>query len=178
MKTNLTIASILSLLVIGGATQASVKDEIKALYQAKGINTSVSSTAAAAPEKIVRLKNGRAVNAAEWKIVLFMQGNCGYCQQFDPVLKALSQKTGIKVFPYTLDGRGDMSFPSVIPATQEVVKTFFEQLPVVTPSTFLINVNSLKTVPILQGATDESRFMRQLDHAFERILVGDNRDAN
>lgn len=177
MKPNLTIVGILLLLAIGCAPQASVKDEIKALYHAKGMNPSVPSTADA-PEKIVRLKNGREVNAAEWKIVLFMQGNCGYCQQFDPVLNTLSQKIGIKVFPYTLDGKSDVSFPSVIPATQAVVNTFFGQLPIVTPTTFLINVNTLKTVPILQGATDESSFMRQLDRAFERILVGDNRDAH
>lgn len=178
MKKTITILGMLIFLAINEGVQASVRDEMKALYHPKDVTMPIPLNGDIHPPQMFKLKNGKEINTTDWKIVLFMQGGCTYCQQFDPVLKTLSQKTGIKVFPYTLDGKSDTSFPTAIPATQEVVKTFFEHLPMVTPTTFLINVNSLKTVPILQGATDESRFMSQLDRALARILRGDPRNAD
>ncbi|HDQ6871783.1 TPA: conjugal transfer protein TraF, partial [Escherichia coli O128:H2] len=54
----------------------------------------------------------------DWKVVLFMQGHCPYCHQFDPVLKQLAQQYGFSVFPYTLDGQGDTAFPEALPLLQ------------------------------------------------------------
>ncbi len=48
----------------------------------------------ASPPRWFRLSNGRQVNLADWKVVLFMQGHCPYCHQFDPVLKQLAQQYG------------------------------------------------------------------------------------
>ncbi|WP_139498739.1 type-F conjugative transfer system pilin assembly thiol-disulfide isomerase TrbB, partial [Escherichia coli] len=103
------------------------------------------------------------INLADWKVVLFMQGHCPYCHQFDPVLKSLSARVGFGVMAYTIDGQGDASFPDALPAPPEVMKTFFPNLPVATPTTFLVNVNTLEAVPLLQGATDEQGFMARMD---------------
>ncbi len=105
------------------------------------------------------LSNGRQVNRADWKVVLFMQGHCPYCHQFDPVLKQLAQQYGFSVFPYTLDGQGDMAFPEALPVPPDVMQTFFPNIPVATPTTFLVNVNTLEALPLLQGATDAAGFM-------------------
>ncbi|MGK3404331.1 conjugal transfer protein TraF, partial [Escherichia coli] len=51
--------------------------------------------------------NASSVLTLTRKVVLFMQGHCPYCHQFDPVLKQLAQQYGFSVFPYTLDGQGD-----------------------------------------------------------------------
>lgn len=121
-----------------------------------------------------RLSNGRQINLADWKVVLFMQGHCPYCHQFDPVLKSLSARVGFGVMAYTIDGQGDASFPDALPAPPEVMKTFFPNLPVATPTTFLVNVNTLEALPLLQGATDEQGFMARMDTVLQMRGVGNN----
>ncbi len=135
------------------ATQASTMDEIKSLWHPQGARTSGSLPTSpedpevkplpAKPPVWYRLSNGRQINLADWKVVLFMQGHCPYCHQFDPVLKSLSARVGFGVMAYTIDGQGDASFPDALPAPPEVMKTFFPNLPVATPTTFLVNVNTL-----------------------------------
>ncbi|EOC2561951.1 type-F conjugative transfer system pilin assembly thiol-disulfide isomerase TrbB, partial [Escherichia coli] len=98
-----------------------------------------------------RLSNGRQVNLADWKVVLFMQGHCPYCHQFDPVLKQLAQQYGFSVFPYTLDGQGDTAFPEALPVPPDVMQTFFPNIPVATPITFLVNVNTLEALSITRS---------------------------
>lgn len=91
----------------------------------------------------------------DYQIVLFMQGRCHFCQQFDPQLAQLALQTGLKVFPYTLDGLGDASFPWAIPAPQTVIEAFYGVgQPVVTPATFLVNVNTLQAWPLAFGIAD------------------------
>ncbi|HDT6566877.1 TPA: type-F conjugative transfer system pilin assembly thiol-disulfide isomerase TrbB [Enterobacter cloacae] len=91
----------------------------------------------------------------DYQIVLFMQRRCHFCQQFDPQLAQLSLQTGLKVFPYTLDGLGDASFPRAIPAPQTVIEAFYGVgQPVVTPATFLVNVNTLQAWPLALGIAD------------------------
>ncbi len=92
-----------------------------------------------------------------------MQGHCPYCHQFDPVLKQLAQQYGFSVFSYTLDGQGDTAFPEALPVPPEVMQTFFPNIPVATPTTFLVNVNTLEALPLLQGATDAAGFMARVD---------------
>ncbi|MEY0604188.1 type-F conjugative transfer system pilin assembly thiol-disulfide isomerase TrbB, partial [Providencia huaxiensis] len=73
-------------------------------------------------------------------------------------------QTGFKVFAYTLDGQGDMAFPNAIPAPAEVVQTFFGAgMQVVTPSVFLVEVNTLRTYPLLQGLTDMQDVMNRIN---------------
>ncbi|EJX1088688.1 type-F conjugative transfer system pilin assembly thiol-disulfide isomerase TrbB, partial [Escherichia coli] len=36
-------------------------------------------------------------------------------------------------------------------------------IPVATPTTFLVNVNTLEALPLLQGATDAAGFMARMD---------------
>ena len=121
------------------------------------------------------LSDGRKVNLQDWKVVLFMQSTCQYCRQFAPVLKAFSQQTGLDVFPISLDGKGDAEFPDVLPATPDVMVEYFQSgLPVATPTTFLVNVNTLEALPLLQGATDEQGFMARMDTVLQMRGVGNN----
>ncbi|HDT4906365.1 TPA: type-F conjugative transfer system pilin assembly thiol-disulfide isomerase TrbB [Enterobacter ludwigii] len=166
------------------ATQASTMDEIKSLWHPQGARTSGSLPTSpedpevkplpAKPPVWYRLSNGRQINLADWKVVLFMQGHCPYCHQFDPVLKSLSARVGFGVMAYTIDGQGDASFPDALPAPPEVMKTFFPNLPVATPTTFLVNVNTLEALPLLQGATDEQGFMARMDTVLQMRGVGNN----
>ncbi len=138
------------LLMMATGVQASTRDEIERLWNPQGMAVQPAQPAAdtsARTEKPAprwfRLSNGRQVNLADWKVVLFMQGHCPYCHQFDPVLKQLAQQYGFSVFPYTLDGQGDTAFPEALPVPPDVMQTFFPNIPVATPTTFLVNVNTL-----------------------------------
>ncbi|BDY98824.1 hypothetical protein MUTS15_74810 (plasmid) [Escherichia coli] len=146
------------LLMMATGVQASTRDEIERLWNPQGMAVQPAQPAAdtsARTEKPAprwfRLSNGRQVNLADWKVVLFMQGHCPYCHQFDPVLKQLAQQYGFSVFPYTLDGQGDTAFPEALPVPPDVMQTFFPNIPVATPTTFLVNVNTLEALPLLQG---------------------------
>ena len=139
------------LLMMATGVQASTRDEIERLWNPQGMAAQPAQPAAgtsARTEKPAprwfRLSNGRQVNLADWKVVLFMQGHCPYCHQFDPVLKQLAQQYGFSVFPYTLDGQGDTAFPEALPVPPDVMQTFFPNIPVATPTTFLVNVNTLE----------------------------------
>ncbi|NZD11256.1 type-F conjugative transfer system pilin assembly thiol-disulfide isomerase TrbB [Escherichia coli] len=158
------------LLMMATGVQASTRDEIERLWNPQGMAVQPAQPAAdtsARTEKPAprwfRLSNGRQVNLADWKVVLFMQGHCPYCHQFDPVLKQLAQQYGFSVFPYTLDGQGDTAFPEALPVPPDVMQTFFPNIPVATPTTFLVNVNTLEALPLLQGATDAAGFMARMD---------------
>ena len=143
------------LLMMATGVQASTRDEIERLWNPQGMAAQPAQPAADTPARTdktekpaprwFRLSNGRQVNLADWKVVLFMQGHCPYCHQFDPVLKQLAQQYGFSVFPYTLDGQGDTAFPEAL------------------PTTFLVNVNTLEALPLLQGATDAAGFMARMD---------------
>lgn len=96
------------LLLTAAAVQASTRDEIERLWNPQGMAAQPAQPAADTPARTdktekpaprwSRLSNGRQVNLADWKVVLFMQGHCPYCHQFDPVLKQLAQQYGFSVF--------------------------------------------------------------------------------
>lgn len=158
------------------------RDEIERLWNPQGMAVQPAQPAAdtsARTEKPAprwfRLSNGRQVNLADWKVVLFMQGHCPYCHQFDPVLKQLAQQYGFSVFPYTLDGQGDTAFPEALPVPPDVMQTFFPNIPVATPTTFLVNVNTLEALPLLQGATDAASFMARMDTVLQ--IYGEEKGA-
>lgn len=130
--------------------------------------TSSSPVAPAVPERRdYRLPDGRVVNLKNYKLVLFMQSRCGYCQQFDPLLKRVTAQMGLDVFPYTLDGKGDVSFPDAIPATEAVIRDMWSNMRPVTPAAFLVEVNTLKTLPLLYGIVDEQTLRQRIDEALE-----------
>lgn len=118
-----------------------------------------------------RLSDGRQVNINDWKVVLFLQSTCPYCHRFNPVLKAYSQRSGLSVFPFSLDGKGDNTYPQVLPATPDVVVDFFKGgIPIATPTTFLTNVNTMETYPLLQGAVDGQALQARVDEVLRLAL--------
>ena len=161
-------------LLIAAGAQASTLEELRQLEahkttpgkasQMQTAATSSSPVAPAVPERRdYRLPDGRVVNLKNYKLVLFMQSRCGYCQQFDPLLKRVTAQMGLDVFPYTLDGKGDVSFP----ATEAVIRDMWSNMRPVTPAAFLVEVNTLKTLPLLYGIVDEQTLRQRIDDALE-----------
>ncbi|HAW0450493.1 TPA: type-F conjugative transfer system pilin assembly thiol-disulfide isomerase TrbB [Escherichia coli] len=179
--------AILMVAMLSGCLQAGTLDDIRALEAAKTGRSAPAMDALSLPENGVAtttdraaqntspvwysLSDGRKINLQDWKVVLFMQSTCQYCRQFAPVLKAFSQQTGLDVFPISLDGKGDAEFPDVLPATPDVMVEYFQSgLPVATPTTFLTNVNTMETWPLLQGAAEAGEFRSRLNEVLRMAL--------
>lgn len=132
-------------------------------------------------KNIVTLSNGVMKDISRWQIVHFMSSNCQYCIQFNPVLKHISEQIKIPVFTYSFDGKGDSYFPTVIPTNSAITDTFFAELPMATPTDFLVNIDTLMTVPISQGAISYDAFIKRLNDVFiiaddlERDLKNDSK---
>ncbi|MBK5145538.1 type-F conjugative transfer system pilin assembly thiol-disulfide isomerase TrbB [Budviciaceae bacterium BWR-B9] len=162
-----------------GQVSASTWDEIAAIEAAKlqrnTTNDSENRTATGLKTTPVdrwhTLSNGQKVNLNNWTVALFLQSTCSYCKQFDPILAQYSKEMGLSVSPFSLDGKGDESFPNVMLATPEVMVEFFSQgLPIATPTTYLVNVNSMATFPLLQGAVGLQELSSRIDEVFRFAL--------
>lgn len=179
--------AILMAAMLSGCLQAGTLDDIRALEAGKtgrsapamdalsllenGAATTTDRAAQNTSPVWYSLSDGRKINLQDWKVVLFMQSTCQYCRQFAPVLKAFSQQTGLDVFPISLDGKGDAEFPDVLPATPDVMVEYFQSgLPVATPTTFLTNVNTMETWPLLQGAAEAAEFRSRLNEVLRMAL--------
>lgn len=167
------MAAIVGWLLVKPA-RASVLDEIQRLEAHKSVGNSARPVQPASvgtsppPAKtpvMWRLPDGSQVNLRNYKIVLFMQSGCQYCHQFDPLLKSLSEQMGLSVFAYTLDGRGDASFPDAIPAPSAVIQDLFSTMKPVTPAAFLVEVNTLRTLPLLYGMVDGQTLSQRVNEA-------------
>ncbi|MEA9443946.1 type-F conjugative transfer system pilin assembly thiol-disulfide isomerase TrbB [Candidatus Fukatsuia symbiotica] len=156
-------------LLLTGVVHASTWDDIAALDAIKMQTTREETKPMIA--RWFRLSNGRQVNLNHWKLVLFMQSACMYCQHFDPMLRKWSAESGLSVFPYNLDGQGDVAYPHALPAPPAVIAEFFQHgMPIATPTTFLVNVNTMETFPLIQGAVDKSKWIARLDAVFQMAL--------
>ena len=169
----LYIQVILLLAVVGWLllkpARASVLAEVQRLeaHKTAGAPQNRAQPASAPRQTPVmwRLPDGSQVNLRNYKIVLFMQSGCQYCHQFDPLLKSLSEQMGLSVFAYTLDGRGDASFPDAIPAPSAVIQDLFSTMKPVTPAAFLVEVNTLRTLPLLYGMVDAGALSQRVNEA-------------
>jgi type-F conjugative transfer system pilin assembly thiol-disulfide isomerase TrbB len=169
---------LLIVLTVSASVNATTWDEIARLEAHKQAQLHSGTPVMTPPGPALRrLSDGRQVNLRDWKIVLFMSSSCPHCHAFDPVLKAIARDTGFSVFPYTLDGRGDASWPQAIPAPPMVITEFFAQgLPIATPTLFLVNVNNMKTYPLQQGESEREAFMVRLDDVLRFAMDnGENR---
>lgn len=119
-----------------------------------------------AAKRYITLSNGKKIDISDWRIVHFMSSTCSYCRSFNPKLKQISEQTGIPVITYSFDGQGDDNFPLVFDANEDVLREFFAEIPRATPTNFLINVNTLITLPLTQGDTSHYAFLQRLDEVF------------
>lgn len=145
---------------------AGVRDELAALDAAKtNVPAGVSARpqSAVSPQSLMALPDGRQANMKDYAVVLFMQAHCQYSAKFDPLVKGWADQHQIKIYPYTLDGGGDTSFPTPLiprktdpasPIADEIITFFGNGLPIATPTAFMVNVNTLKAYPLTQGMMD------------------------
>ncbi|PIJ50036.1 thiol-disulfide isomerase [Erwinia sp. OLTSP20] len=167
------ILAILLLLVPALATAGTI-DEIARLEQGKGTEptqvstpsaTSVRSEPAGGPVWL-HLPDGRRLDIRHWQIVHFVRSDCPYCHRFNPVLKAVAAEIGLNIFVYSFDGAGDAAFPKVAPVNDRVLKDFFAELPRATPTDFIVNTQTLVTIPLSQGEMSGDALKQRLEESF------------
>lgn len=169
------IKLFLLMLVVSFTGIAGTLDEIESIESNKSVNIPKSNMKNDASKVMskkannplwINLSNGKRVDVQRWQIVHFISSNCPYCHQFNPVIKKVSDMTGIPIFVYSFDGEGDAVFPHVLPTTTDVTNGFFAELPKVTPTDFITNKDTLVTIPLSQGAISEEAFIQRLDETF------------
>ena len=141
-------------------------DQEKLIKQSQQIEVKKEVAPVKKERRFITLSNGKRVDVSDWRIVHFMSSSCTYCKQFNPKLKQLSEQVGIPVVTYSFDGQGDEYFPVVFDANEDVLREFFAELPRATPTDFLINVNSLVTLPVSQGDLSQYALAQRLDETF------------
>ncbi|ENQ9173040.1 type-F conjugative transfer system pilin assembly thiol-disulfide isomerase TrbB, partial [Klebsiella pneumoniae] len=84
------LAALALSLALAGMAQAGTLDEVKSLWDPRGISgTETASPQSDTPQAVsgasqprwLRLSNGKQVDLRDWKVVLFMQGHCPYCHK-------------------------------------------------------------------------------------------------
>lgn len=165
---------------------ASTREDIAAMEAAKTAYSTPATSAITAPSaaapNLMALPDGRRVNMKDYAVVVFMQAHCQYSAKFDPTLKGWADQHGIRVYPYTLDGGGDVSFPVPLiprktnpasPLADEIMTFFGNGLPIATPTAFVVNVNTLKAYPLTQGVMDipalESRYASLIQADIDQV---------
>ncbi|HDR2789689.1 TPA: type-F conjugative transfer system pilin assembly thiol-disulfide isomerase TrbB [Enterobacter asburiae] len=166
---NIKSGLIALLIAIPLLAQAGIREELALLEAAKTTapahDTAMTASAipTPAPVNLISLPDGRQANMKDYAVVLFMQAHCQYSAKFDPLLKGWADQHDIRVYPYTLDGGGDGSFPTPMiprktdpnsPIADEIVTFFGNGLPIATPTAFVVNVNTLKAYPLTQGVME------------------------
>ncbi|EMQ5759663.1 type-F conjugative transfer system pilin assembly thiol-disulfide isomerase TrbB [Proteus mirabilis] len=148
---------------------SSTLDEIKQLEINKNFKNNYSVQVESREKNFIQLSTGKEINISDWQIVHFIKSDCPYCHQFNPTLKEIADSIKLPVFVYSFDGKGDSTFPVAYPVNNEIIRTFFAEIPQATPTSFLINVNTLITVPLSQGAVSANSLLQRLDESF--ILI-------
>lgn len=171
------------LMMIPVMANASVRDELAAMEASKTTEAVVSSpTVRSKAPSLMALPDGRRVDMKDYTVVLFMQSHCQYSARFDPELKRWADQHSIRVYPYTLDGGGDSSFPVPLiprktdpnsPLADEIITFFGNGLPIATPTAFMVNVHTLRAYPLTQGVMDigtlENRYASLIQADLDQI---------
>ncbi|KDE33516.1 conjugal transfer protein TrbB [Kosakonia radicincitans UMEnt01/12] len=161
---------------------AGAREEIAAIDAAKATQSqpaagTVKQPATATPV-LMQLPDGRRADMADYAVVVFMQSHCQYSAKFDPDLKRWADEHRIRVYPYTLDGGGDASFPVPLiprktdpasPLADEIMTFFGNGLPIATPTAFMVNVHTLKAYPLTQGVMD----ITTLENRYASLIQAD-----
>lgn len=153
-----------------GAAEHTMEQDKTAATATEGAHAIEQTAPSPAKPVWYYLRDGRSVNVGHWQIVHFIRSDCPYCHRFNPTLKSVAEHIGIGVFVYSFDGVGDAVFPTVMPVNDGILKDFFAELPQATPTDFIINTQSLVTIPLSQGEMTAAALKQRLDESFALAL--------
>lgn len=157
----ITIITLIT--IISTNSYGNIKEEIEYLETKKN---KVNKVQEIEIPNLYKLTDKKSINLNKWNLVIFIQSTCQYCIKFDPIIKEVAGEIGIKTVVFSFDGLSDGNFEQVLPVNNEIVANFFRDLPVATPTTFLVNIDDLTTLPLSQGAMQKFEFENQIRKTF------------
>ena len=146
------------LLIISTVCHGDIRKEIEEIEKGKVKEVVLQK----AEPNYYLLPNGQSIDLNEWNMVVFIQSTCKYCKEFDPIIKQFANEKNIKITVFSFDGLSDGNFDLVLPVSNEIVATFFRDLPVATPTVFLVHIDKLTTLPVSQGSMTKGDFENQI----------------
>ncbi|WP_172380014.1 type-F conjugative transfer system pilin assembly thiol-disulfide isomerase TrbB [Vibrio sp. Vb339] len=102
----------------------------------------------------------------QYALVFFFESTCPYCHKIAPKITRLSERFGLPVYAFSVDGPGMAGFETPIPVTPKIGRTFFPTNgQAVMPATFLMNVNSRKFSRLSIGDVPENTLAQSIRNA-------------
>lgn len=159
------------LFVVSVPVHSNVLSELQELEKNKASSSVITET----PQPKSSIWGDHQVD--NYQLIFFMQNGCGVCKRFDPVFKSYIDEVGINAVAYTLDGRGDSSFPHASTPPQNVIQALFlnSGIAMGTPTIFMLNVKTLKAYPITNGEAEISAIHRRI---IEMMLVDEKENIH
>jgi len=71
---------------------------------------------------------------------------------------------------FSFDGMSDGAFDLVYPVNKSIVAAFYRDLPVATPTTFLVNIHTIVTAPVSQGKMAAPDFLSRINNTLTALL--------
>ena len=110
-----------------------------------------------------------------YEFVLFYSTICPHCIKFAPVIRQYSDKSGIPIQAFAVNGNKSHYFPNSIPLTQETIEQFFgKNASLALPSLFLLNKKNLHVYPVSQGALTYTELQLRMSKLIPKIVQFEN----
>lgn len=128
---------------------------------------------------IPRRSSLESAKQKEYDFIFFYSTSCPHCMQFEPVLKAYSDNTGIAVKAFAIGDRVSPVFPNSILVAQEVVEQFFGKgASVAVPTLFILNKFNLHAYPVSSGTLTYSELSTRMGKLMPKILRNEKNERN
>ncbi len=98
--------------------------------------------------------------AHQYGLFFFYRGDCPYCHQFAPILKAFSDHYGVTVIPISLGGGMLAQFPNSRADNGQAARLHVE----VTPSLFAVDPRAQKIIPVAYGFMSDDALGQRIFH--------------
>jgi len=104
-----------------------------------------------------------------YSLVFFFDSKCPHCQKFAPIVKDVSTKYGISVYPFTFGGTLP-SFTQPIPVNRSIYQTYYGSTKPFFPVMFLQNTNTMQFYLVAKGETSQAQVVTILNHYARGLL--------
>ena len=110
-----------------------------------------------------------------YEFILFYSTTCPHCLKFAPTLRQYSDKSGIPIQAFAVNGNKSHYFPNSIPLTQETIEQFFgKNASLALPSLFLLNKKNLHAYPVSQGALTYTELQLRMSKLIPKTVQFEN----
>lgn len=104
--------------------------------------------------------------SSDYALAFFFRSDCSYCHNFAPIMKKMSENTGLFTYAFSVDGKSMPYYPTPLIATPEITKTFYGYQQVLVPSVFVVHVHTRQFIRVSSGYLSYAELEQQLNRVF------------